>query len=451
MKQKCKDLKQKIADIEAQNQVRAIGVSRAKDSISRLRFEYSLLLEFLEKKSETLGFPDLKSFTPSDIDADSIESLSLEDITKLLSTTPLAISKIQNLLPNALGDLIAERHQQYINSSSATEAAPATNGRTRRKRGVANGSTASARKRIRDPREPKRPTNAYLFFCDSERDRVKAEWAENHPNEHIDLSRAMTDVWRKMSNDDKKPYFEMYEKDKERYHKAVEEFANIKEQERLAATQVTTGASVEPEVETPASVTTITESTPVEAGPEDDADISMQEPENAGVTYDEHRPEEPHGEDEAEGEAEEENQELDVSKASLVHENGHIGNGDRLATHTLTDNEDNLNSELHEEEEEAEDEEEEAGEGEGDGEEEEEEEDDEEEEEEEDEDDEGDDDEGGEAEDDDADIAHVEKDDDDIAHSTDATDGIQDDDDVVEAPLLKSEPDDLSFNDGSEL
>ena len=445
-------MKQKIADIEAQNQVRAIGVSRAKDSISRLRFEYSLLLEFLEKKSDTLGFPDLKSFTPSDIDAESIESLSLEDITKLLSTTPLAISNIQSLLPNALGDLISERHQQYINSSSATEAAPATNGRTRRKRGVANGSTASARKRARDPREPKRPTNAYLFFCDSERDRVKAEWAENHPNEHIDLSRAMTDVWRKMSNDDKKPYFEMYEKDKERYHKAVEEFATIKEQERLAATQPTADASVEPEAETPVSVITANEITPVDAGHDDDADVSMQEPENTDVAYDEHKPtvkdeDENEGEGAAGGEVEGYTRDHDTSKASIVHENGQVGNGDYSTSHNLSDTEEHFHSELHEEEDEDDgedddDEEEEDGDGDDDG-----------------VDDDEDDGEGDEGEGEgerDADDAHgAEEDDDDeaddIAHSTDATDGIQEDDEKLEVPMLKSEPDDISFNEDSEL
>ena len=59
MKQKCKDLKQKITEIEKQNQVRAIGVSRAKDSISRLRFEYSSLLELIEYKATQLPLPEL--------------------------------------------------------------------------------------------------------------------------------------------------------------------------------------------------------------------------------------------------------------------------------------------------------------------------------------------------------------------------------------------------------
>lgn len=254
LKQKCKDLKQKIADLEAQNQVRAIGVSRVKDSISRSRFEYSLLLELLEKRSSTLPIPDLKNLGPKDIDADSVESFKTDDIVHLLTHTPLELLDIKNMFPNTLGDLLLERQKQY---TKYKQAAIEDQGKsTRRKRGASNGVSGNSRKRIRDPREPKRPTNAYLFFCDSERERVKAEWAQNHPNEHIDLSKAMTDVWKTMSDEDKRPYFEKYEKDRARYQKAVEEFEIIKERERLAAesnvhSEHSASASVEPYDETP--------------------------------------------------------------------------------------------------------------------------------------------------------------------------------------------------------
>ncbi|TID28921.1 hypothetical protein CANINC_002189 [Pichia inconspicua] len=255
LKQKCKDLKQKIADLEAQNQVRAIGVSRVKDSISRSRFEYSLLLELLEKRSSTLPIPDLKNLNAKDFDVKSVESLKTEDITNLLSSTPLEMLDVKKLFPNTLGDLLLERQKQFVKSK---QAAIEDRGKThRRKRGALNTVSGSSRKRVRDPREPKRPTNAYLFFCDSERERVKAEWAENHPNEHIDLSKAMTDVWKTMSDEDKRPYFEKYEKDRARYQKAVEEFEIIKEKERLAAAESSVhsensaSASVEPDDETP--------------------------------------------------------------------------------------------------------------------------------------------------------------------------------------------------------
>jgi non-histone protein 10 len=454
LKQKCKDLKQKITDIEAQNQVRAIGVSRAKDSISRLRFEYSLLLEFLEKKNSTLAFPGLKNFTAADINAQSVESLSLEDITNLLATTPQALANIKRLLPNILGDFITERQQQYINNlSAAPEQTQVTSGRNRRKRGATNGFVTSTRKRVRDPREPKRPTNAYLFFCDSERDRVKSEWAQNHPNEHIDLSKAMTDVWRKMTDDDKKPYFEMYERDKERYHKAVEEFANIKEQERVAASQAITpssqpseSASAEPEDNIPTSIISDQE-TP------NDGDVSQLD-ENIDGAFDDQTLHEQNGngishshdfinaaveeedeieeredleEEEIEEEDDEDDEERDNSKISINMEE----------KNEMLESEDpnmELNSEIHE----GEDEEEEDGDDDVEEEEEEEEEGDEQEEEQ----------EGEEQEEEEEDnhAEEIDELDDEEAHNTDMTDNFDDEEeDNDEANLLRSETD-TSFN-----
>lgn len=78
---------------------------------------------------------------------------------------------------------------------------------------------------------PKRPTNAYLIFCDVEKDRVKKEWSLYHSDEHLDMSKAMTESWKRLSEDDRKPYYEIYEKDKIRYHKAVEEYTAKKESE----------------------------------------------------------------------------------------------------------------------------------------------------------------------------------------------------------------------------
>lgn len=269
LKQKCKDLKQKISDLEAQNQVRAISVSRVKDAISRSRFEYSILLESLEKKSKSLPIPDLKNVTLDEIDAGTVESLRMEDITNLLSHTPLEMLNVKNRLPGALGELLYERQQQFAKAHQKELESPVK--QTRRKRGTVNGAGGNSRKRVRDPREPKRPTNAYLFFCDSEREKIKTEWAENHPDEHIDLSKAMTEVWKSMTDDDKKPYFEKYEKDRARYQKAVEEFEIIKEKERLAAesTQPSdASASGEPEEGTPNNIYSEPE-TPI------DPDVSM--------------------------------------------------------------------------------------------------------------------------------------------------------------------------------
>lgn len=267
----------------------------------------------------------------------------------------------------------------------------------------------------------------------------------------------MTDVWRKMSNDDKKPYFEMYEKDKERYHKAVEEFANIKEQERLAAVQSSNPASVEPEleaeiepeveIETPISITTAGENTPIENDIEDeelvdaedeDHDTSIQgidditNNEDLEVEKeDDEDDDEEEGEEEERGEGEEDEEEDDDGEEEEEDEDG---NGDHrkipikkenIKLESISDNDDVSNLEIPEEEEEEIEEE----------------------------------DEDNEDEKEEVDnnnnhnikqIENTDIEEDDTQHSADFTDGLQDDDSKSETPLLKSELE-TSFNEGSEL
>jgi non-histone protein 10 len=47
---KCRDLKRKISDVEAENDKLTVKIDRAKRSITRMRLERALLLEKLEQK-----------------------------------------------------------------------------------------------------------------------------------------------------------------------------------------------------------------------------------------------------------------------------------------------------------------------------------------------------------------------------------------------------------------
>ncbi|ODV82770.1 hypothetical protein CANARDRAFT_180910, partial [[Candida] arabinofermentans NRRL YB-2248] len=202
LKQKCKDLKQKIIDVEGENEVTSIAVSRAKQAIKRLRFEYALLLESLEKKAADLSIPNIDKLTAEDIDAADIESIQLSDITHLLTKTPLSIAK--------------------VSMPVSTTAGPAT---TKRKRG---GNANSLKKqRMKDPDIPKRPTNAYLIFCEHEKNKVRKQIEEKDPDVPTDLSKAMTEAWKKLDDVARKPYYELYEQDRLRYQTEIKAY-NLK-------------------------------------------------------------------------------------------------------------------------------------------------------------------------------------------------------------------------------
>lgn len=225
LRQKCLDLKKRVLAAEAQNEIKAIAISRSQAAFKRLQYEYSLLLEVLERKALKLPISELKSLSAGDLDAQNIEAIDLNDIKALLAE--------DDKLKAFEGLEAFNRLKSNLLSVDQLQQAPAAVAPTK-KRPIQHASHTNhppAKKKARDPREPKRPTNAYLYFCEAERDNVRNDWTTNHPNEPLEITKLMTEYWKKLTDEEKKPYYDMYEKDKLRYHKAIEEFNVIKDQE----------------------------------------------------------------------------------------------------------------------------------------------------------------------------------------------------------------------------
>lgn len=110
-KTKCKQLKKKVLQVEENNKVAALAVSRSKVVLNRLRLEYSVLLERLESR---VNLPESEE---EDEEEEEIELVERKDLKRKKNTAP-----------------------QY-----------------------------------RDPDMPKRPLNPYLMFCDLEKDKLKRE------------------------------------------------------------------------------------------------------------------------------------------------------------------------------------------------------------------------------------------------------------------------------------
>ena len=75
-------------------------------------------------------------------------------------------------------------------------------------------SESTKKSRKKEKTGPKRPTQAYIFFCKSQRDVVKRENPDmNGKNVTAELGAR----WKALSEDDKKPYLALVEEDKKRY------------------------------------------------------------------------------------------------------------------------------------------------------------------------------------------------------------------------------------------
>lgn len=76
----------------------------------------------------------------------------------------------------------------------------------------------AAVKKLKDPNAPKRPLNAYMFFAQAKRAEVKEE------NSELNACAVVTrlgEMWKSMSEAEKKPYTDLSAKDKERYEEEI--------------------------------------------------------------------------------------------------------------------------------------------------------------------------------------------------------------------------------------
>jgi len=77
-------------------------------------------------------------------------------------------------------------------------------------------------KKARDPNEPKKYKTAFFQFLHEERDKAKKKFSECKNNK--ELLKKLGEVWKNMSDDNKKKYVEMEKKDKEQYDIVLKEY-----------------------------------------------------------------------------------------------------------------------------------------------------------------------------------------------------------------------------------
>ncbi|XP_047479033.1 non-histone protein 10-like isoform X2 [Penaeus chinensis] len=71
----------------------------------------------------------------------------------------------------------------------------------------------------RDPSAPKRPSSAFLQFCQDQRETTSAQHLQQtgRPVDKKQLTKLLTARWSSLGEDDKKVYIDRFERDKEQY------------------------------------------------------------------------------------------------------------------------------------------------------------------------------------------------------------------------------------------
>ena len=106
---------------------------------------------------------------------------------------------------------------------------------------TANGSKPV---KIRDPDLPKRPTNAYLIFCQMEKDRIRQE-AELNGETVADLLKLLTECWKKLDEEKRRPYYKLNEDDRDRYQREMVAY-NLRKQDEKPEEEEEDEGEVEP-------------------------------------------------------------------------------------------------------------------------------------------------------------------------------------------------------------
>ncbi|CCK72509.1 Nhp10p KNAG_0K01480 [Huiozyma naganishii CBS 8797] len=150
----------KIEELKEKNEVLGLTLQRSRHSVKRLKLEYAVLLERLEQRVAIN--PELKADQPLP---------TLEDFKDELLARPFK--------------------------------------RTKTKRQKA---------KERDPNLPKRPTNAYLLYCEMNKDKIRE-------NGSLDVTKDLTEGWKGLSEEQRAPYYKLYNEDRERYHLEMEQYA----------------------------------------------------------------------------------------------------------------------------------------------------------------------------------------------------------------------------------
>lgn len=72
----------------------------------------------------------------------------------------------------------------------------------------------------KDPNAPKKPSGAYIFYCNAKRDEVKRK----NPDFNVaQVGKALGELWKQETLEAKQPYYDLADKDKQRYARQIAE------------------------------------------------------------------------------------------------------------------------------------------------------------------------------------------------------------------------------------
>ncbi|KAL7271085.1 non-histone protein [Rhizina undulata] len=234
-RQKCIDLKKRINEIESSNDVLVLRIQRARRGIQRMRLERAFLLQQLEQRTDARvedsqgspSPPPTPKEKPLRIKRARKDPQPINTPMRQISPSPSRDGQDSFSFVSNNFTAVNPNEMNFSVTPAQAPSAPVP-------------VAPKAAKSSRNKGGPKRPPNAYMIFCEKERDTVRERESKK---EGFDMHKALAQAWRDLKTEGQKPYFIEYERNRERYLDKVNELKGESAATNIAAITATNGAA----------------------------------------------------------------------------------------------------------------------------------------------------------------------------------------------------------------
>ncbi|KAJ2787136.1 non-histone protein [Coemansia interrupta] len=223
-KYRCRDLKRQLEELEEYNEMLAVKLLRSQKRLRRMKIERNVLLERFEQTRHYRSRHDDDDYTGSDSDAPLKNTFPHQNTSDMeaneaghrsgnaASARTAATGRGRRRGAGALGQTRSSAGTPQPQSANSTGTHESTTG-------AALATTSRRARTEKDPHAPKRPANAFVMYCQDERPNIRKKGTDLSYSE---MTKAMGQKWKNLPQEEKKKYYDLYERGMFRYQQELE-------------------------------------------------------------------------------------------------------------------------------------------------------------------------------------------------------------------------------------
>ncbi|KAJ2385997.1 non-histone protein [Coemansia sp. RSA 2603] len=225
-KYRCRDLKRQLEELEEYNEMLAIKLLRSQKRLRRMKIERNVLLErFEQTRHYRNSHANDDDYTGSDSDAPLKYTFPHQTASDMDTNDANHRSGNAAATPTTATGRGRRRGAGAVGQTRSTAGTPqpqsANSTGTHDSTGGAALATTRRPRTEKDPLAPKRPANAFVMYCQDERPNIRKNGTDLTYSE---MTKAMGQKWKNLPQEEKKKYYDLYERGMFRYQQELETY-----------------------------------------------------------------------------------------------------------------------------------------------------------------------------------------------------------------------------------